>query len=50
VNTEDGNKTDDTKDSHEDDSDIPEDVLKGTETTTTEVEEEETKEDDTEPS
>jgi hypothetical protein len=50
VNTEDGNDTDDTKDSHEDDSDIPEDVLKGTETTTTEVEEEETKEDDTEPS
>jgi hypothetical protein len=50
VNTEDGDKTDDTKDSHEDNSDIPEDVLKSTETKTTEVEEEEIKEGETEPS
>lgn len=50
VNTEDGDKTDDTKDSHEDNSDIPEEVLKNTETKTTEVEEEETKEGETEPS
>ena len=50
VNTEDGDKTDDTKDSHEDNSDIPEDVLNGTETKTTEIENEDTKEDETEPS
>ena len=50
VNTEDGNKTDDTQDPHQDDSDIPEDVLNGTETKTTEVEEEEIKEGETEPS
>lgn len=50
VNTEDGNETDDTKDSHEDNSDIPEDVLKSAETKTTEVEEEEIKEGETEPS
>ena len=51
VKTEDGNKEDDTQNSnHEDDSEIPEDVLKGTETKTTEVETEEHTEDDTEPS
>jgi hypothetical protein len=50
VNTEDGDKTDDTKDSLEDNSDIPEEVLKNTETKTTEVDEEDTKEGETEPS
>jgi len=50
VKTEDGEKKDDTQNSgHEDESEIPEDVLKSTETKTTEVED--TKpEDNTEPS
>lgn len=49
VNTEDGNKTDDTKDSHEDNSDIPDDVINNT-TTTTEEETATETEEETEPS
>ena len=51
VNTEDGNKEDDTQNSnHEDDSEIPEDVLKGTKETTIETEDEKQVDGDTEPS
>ena len=49
VNTEDGDKTDDTKDSHEDNSDIPDDVINNT-TTTTEEETTTETEEETEPS
>ena len=49
--TEDGNKTDDTQDSHEDDSEIPEDVLNNKQTTTIEDDNTSTEgEGDTEPS